>query len=71
MMTEQLLHGWDVAKATGQDTALDPALVEMADRIIRPAVESGRAGSAYEPQLDVADHASPQEQLLALVGRRV
>jgi uncharacterized protein (TIGR03086 family) len=70
MMTEQMLHGWDVARATGQDTTLDPELVTMADAIIRPAVESGLAETAYDAPLAVADDASPQERLLALTGRR-
>ncbi|HSF86743.1 MAG TPA: TIGR03086 family metal-binding protein [Acidimicrobiia bacterium] len=68
-MTKQLLHGWDLAVATGQATTLDPELVTAADAFIRPAVESGAAAEAYAPPLSVEEGASAQEKLLALVGR--
>jgi uncharacterized protein (TIGR03086 family) len=68
-MTEQLLHGWDLAVATSQDTSLDPALVAAADAILRPAVDAGQAGSAYSPPTKVDAGASAQDKLIALVGR--
>ena len=69
MVTEQLLHGWDLAKATGQDAEMDPGLVAMTYAIIRPLVESGNAGAVYAPPLDAGADASDQDKLLAIVGR--
>ena len=34
-----LVHGWDVAKSTGQDTALDPELVEACLVVIEPQLD--------------------------------
>jgi len=65
-----LVHGWDVATSTGQDTALDPELVEACFEVIEPQigmlVDSGMFGTA----LDVPEGAARQTQLLAVLGRR-
>src|SRR5207249_5126323 len=34
-----LIHGWDLAKATGQDTGLDPELVQVCWEVVEPQVE--------------------------------
>jgi uncharacterized protein (TIGR03086 family) len=68
-LIDVLIHGWDVAKATGQDTKLDPDLVEACWAIIEPQKDlllgSGMFG---------ADHTTPpgadrQTALLTLLGR--
>ena len=69
MVTEQVLHGWDLAVATDQDTELDSELVAMTHGIVSPAIDAGLGADAYAPAVDVADHATAQQQLLALVGR--
>ena len=69
-MTEQLLHGWDLAKATGQETALDQDLAAAADAMIRPNIDSAVAGGFYGPALEVAAEASAADRLIALVGRQ-
>ncbi len=69
MMTEQLLHGWDLATATGQYATLDPELVAMADGLIRSWVDAGQASGAYAAPVSVAEDASDQDKLITLVGR--
>ena len=69
MVTEQVLHGWDLAVATDQDTELDSELVAMTHGIVSPAIDASLGADAYAPAVDVADHATAQQQLLALVGR--
>jgi uncharacterized protein (TIGR03086 family) len=64
-----LIHGWDVAKSTGQDTTLPPELVEACWAVVEPQkdllVGSGMFGSDH----DVPEDADRQTALLALLGR--
>src|SRR5262245_35345992 len=64
-----LVHGWDVAASTGQDTALDAELVEACWAVVEPQlaelVESGAFGTDHE----IPEGASPQTRLLAALGR--
>ena len=70
LFLDQLVHGWDLAKATGQDTLLDPELVEagmpLAEYTASVAVGSG----AFAPPVQVAANADAQTRLLALLGRQ-
>ncbi len=66
-----LIHTWDLARATGQDEKLDPALVEACTAMFLPDMpERGRAAGIIGPAVDVGDDASPQDRLLAAMGRR-
>jgi uncharacterized protein (TIGR03086 family) len=53
-----LVHGWDLAVATGQDDALDPELVEACRQIIRPQLDAFRSAGALAPQVTVPADAS-------------
>ena len=68
-MTEQLLHGWDLAKATGQDATIDPQFATAVEAMMRPNVASGVEGGFYAPEVPVSDDASPSDKLVALAGR--
>ena len=64
------IHTWDLAKATQQDTALDPQVVEH----IQPLVErmtSGGVTPAYGPPTEVLPGANAQDQMIAMSGRTV
>jgi uncharacterized protein (TIGR03086 family) len=66
-----LVHTWDLATATGQDATLDPAVVAACIAMFLPAMpEAGRAGRIIGPAVEVGEGASPQDQLLAALGRR-
>jgi uncharacterized protein (TIGR03086 family) len=64
-----LVHGWDLAKGTGQDTTMDPDLVAACERAIEPDLEAFRGAGALAPPLPVADDADPQTRFLAAIGR--
>jgi uncharacterized protein (TIGR03086 family) len=64
-----LVHGWDLAAATGQDCALDPHLVEACQQIIEPQLEAFRSADALGPEVAAPAGASPQTRFLALLGR--
>jgi uncharacterized protein (TIGR03086 family) len=65
-----LIHGWDLAKATGQDPTLDPALVDAAWEVLQPQLAPLQASGAFGTRIDVPDDADPQTRLLAELGRR-
>jgi uncharacterized protein (TIGR03086 family) len=69
-LVDVLIHGWDLAVATGQDTSLDPTLVEACWEAVAPHAEMLRASGMFGGDVDVPDGASRQTQLLALLGRR-
>lgn len=64
-----LLHGWDLAKATGQSAELDSALVDAALEVLTPQWEPLRASGAFRTDVPVPEDADPQTRLLAMVGR--
>lgn len=65
-----LIHGWDVAKATGQDTRLDPELVAACLPIAEQISGQFRSAGVFGEDLAVSADADLQTRLLALVGRR-
>ena len=66
---DQLLHGWDLAVSTGQDSTMPQGLPEAAYALVYGAfTEEGRKG-VLKPEVDVAADASAQDRLLAYSGR--
>ncbi|HET9770864.1 MAG TPA: TIGR03086 family metal-binding protein [Acidimicrobiia bacterium] len=63
-----LVHTWDLARATGQDEALDPVEVHLIHQAMQPADEVIR-GEHFGPKVTVPDDADEQTKLLAFVGR--
>jgi uncharacterized protein (TIGR03086 family) len=65
-----LIHSWDLARATGQDERLDPALVEACTAMFVPEMPiRGREAGIVGPEVPVNENASPQDRLLATMGR--
>jgi uncharacterized protein (TIGR03086 family) len=64
-----LIHGWDLAVATHQDTTLDPDLVDAADQILHTEADMVRASGMFGEDLAVSADASAQTRLLAFIGR--
>jgi uncharacterized protein (TIGR03086 family) len=65
-----LIHGWDVASATGQDTRLDPALVETCAEVVAPQAELLKGSGMFGSEPDLPSGAGAQDRLLAQLGRR-
>jgi len=64
-----LIHGWDIARATDQNTALDPWLVEAAWGVFEPQEALLQASGMFGSTVDVAPDSAPQTRLLAALGR--
>ena len=70
LFMDLLIHGWDIAKATGQDTRLDPELVDACMPIALDMTSKFRSAGVFGEDLTVDAGADPQTRLLAIVGRR-
>ncbi len=70
LFLDLLIHGWDIAKATQQDTRLPPDLVEACIPIAQQITTMARSTGVYGDNLAVSPDADQQTKLLALVGRR-
>jgi uncharacterized protein (TIGR03086 family) len=72
---DAFVHGWDLAKATGQAAgALDPSLAgELLVEVVPLLPDSfrGADGAApFGPKVEVADDASAADKLAGFLGRR-
>lgn len=65
------VHGWDIAKATGQDTTLDADICTGLLAFAQQAVPAApREGDNFHAVVDTGADASAQDQLLGYLGRR-
>ncbi len=67
--SDQLLHGWDLARATGQDTTMPDGLPEVAYSIIHGAFTDEQRQGVFKPEVPVPSDATAQQRLLAFTGR--
>jgi uncharacterized protein (TIGR03086 family) len=68
LAADHLVHGWDLAAATGGDTALDGDLVDAVAAWFSEREEMYRQGGVIGPRVDHAP-GDAQSQLLAHFGR--
>ena len=65
-----LVHGWDLAIATGQDAALAPDLVAGAWQVLEPQLDMLRASGMFGDDLAIPADADSETRLLMTLGRR-
>jgi uncharacterized protein (TIGR03086 family) len=73
-ITDTFTHAWDLAKATGQDTDLDPALAAQLLAASRQAIQPafrGPEGAPFGPEQTAPEGASAADELAAFLGRQV
>jgi uncharacterized protein (TIGR03086 family) len=69
-LNEVLVHGWDLAVATGQPYRADPASTEACLELARQfAAVPEMRDQIYGPVVPVPDDAPPMDRLLGLTGR--
>jgi uncharacterized protein (TIGR03086 family) len=66
---EHLIHGWDIAKATGQDSGMPTNLVEECMAVVSPMDAMLRMPGVCGPPVTVPEGASLQDRLIAFMGR--
>lgn len=70
---DMVVHGWDLAQATGQPYEVDP---ELADDLLghmrnfADALRGPDGEGAFGPEVTAADSAEPLDRLVAYLGRR-
>ncbi|MBO3741779.1 TIGR03086 family metal-binding protein [Actinoplanes flavus] len=69
MVVDLVVHGWDLAHATGQPYEVDPALLPPTAEFLDSMGEMGRQMGAFGPAVSVGAEADRFGQLLALTGR--
>ena len=67
MTADHLIHGWDLAAATGMDRTMDPELVGVVAEWFASQEEAWRSAGAIGPRADTVG--DPQADLLAAFGR--
>ncbi len=69
MTAEFVIHGWDLATATGQSFDPPADVVQAAIAGVEPMLEMGREGGWYGTEVSVADSTPALHHLLAMTGR--
>jgi uncharacterized protein (TIGR03086 family) len=67
--SDQLLHGWDLARATKQDTTMPDGLAQAAYDAIHGRFTDEQREGVFKPEVPVGGDATPQQRLLAYTGR--
>ncbi len=67
--SDQLLHGWDLARSTAQDATMPEGLPEAAYAMIHGRFTDDQRKGVFKPEIPVPADASAQERLLAYTGR--
>jgi uncharacterized protein (TIGR03086 family) len=71
-VAELLVHGWDLARATGQDTDLDPELAEVVRTAWTTQLgDRPRTLLPFDEPQPVPDDAPAADRLAAYLGRSV
>jgi uncharacterized protein (TIGR03086 family) len=68
-LTEVVIHGWDVAVATGQDYEVDDDIAEAVLAHIAGFAADGPVEGLFGPAIEISNGASAFDRALALSGR--
>lgn len=70
MVSDLVVHAWDLARGIGADEHLSPRLVELVYEHTAPQVSNLAASGLFAPPVPVPDDADPQTKLIAMYGRQ-
>ena len=63
------MHTWDLARASGQDVALEPEFCAQLLAGMESMEEAVRSSGQYGPRVEVPAGADPQTRLIGFIGR--
>ncbi|AGZ39758.1 TIGR03086 family metal-binding protein [Actinoplanes friuliensis] len=67
-VNEVTMHGWDLARATGQEYATDPRILEQLIEFLSQGPKEGSPG-LFGPVVEIGDEADLLDQAVSLAGR--
>ena len=67
--SDQLVHGWDLARATDQDDTMPDGLAEAAYEALHGRLTAEQRNGLFKPEIPVPDDAPAQKKVLAYTGR--
>jgi uncharacterized protein (TIGR03086 family) len=68
-LTEVVVHGWDLARATGQPYAVDEDVLDAVLPHVTTFAEGPRVEGLFDAAVPVADDASLLDRVIGLTGR--
>ncbi|NIJ10107.1 uncharacterized protein (TIGR03086 family) [Saccharomonospora amisosensis] len=68
-LCEFVVHGWDLAAATGLPARYESDVAVAAEQVMREIGEQGRQFKAFGPEVPLGDDASVLDRVVALSGR--
>jgi uncharacterized protein (TIGR03086 family) len=66
---ELLVHGWDLARATGQSPSWGDDVLELTYEMVAKTADQGREMGVYGPEVPVPGGAAVLDRILGLTGR--
>jgi uncharacterized protein (TIGR03086 family) len=69
--TDLVVHGWDLARATGQDETIAPEDVRRVMDAARVFGDAMRGPNAFGPEVEAPAGADEQTRMLAFLGREM
>ncbi|MEU0271988.1 TIGR03086 family metal-binding protein [Streptomyces sp. NPDC006307] len=69
-LNELLLHGWDLARASGQEYAADEEALRVCEALLAPTADSPEERGPFGPPVKVSDGAPLLDRVVGLSGRR-
>ena len=69
LIMEMALHGWDVAKATGQEYRADDAMAEVLEQTVQAQAELFRKYQGFADAIQAGENATAFDRALAQSGR--
>ena len=69
LLMETALHGWDVARATGQEFTVDDRTAEALEDIVQAQAELFRKYQGFSDAVELPENATAFEHALTLSGR--
>jgi uncharacterized protein (TIGR03086 family) len=70
VLTDHVIHAWDLARGIGANDELDPDTVQFAYDYLAPQADAWRSAGAFGDKVEVDDSADTQTKLLAIAGRK-
>jgi len=68
-LNELTMHGWDIARATGQDFSLDDATLQVSHDLLYPGDDQSEREPIFGPVVKVPDDAPLLDRVIGLGGR--